>query len=66
MGQPVANPLFGELRLHRGTLKGLLSALRLGEDGDSNRGFHSHRGYATVSEAPRKAARARWGTGGTS
>jgi hypothetical protein len=45
-------------------MKTLLSALRLGEDGESNRGFYSHRNVASVSEAARKAAKMRWGTGG--
>lgn len=66
MGQPTASPLISEVRQHRATVKHLLSALRLGEDGKRNRGFHSHRNVASVSEAARKAARQRWGTGGAS
>jgi hypothetical protein len=64
MGQPAASPLVSEIRQHRGTLKTLLSALKLSEDGRRNRGVYSHRGVATVSDAARRAARARWGTPG--
>jgi hypothetical protein len=64
MGQQVANPLIAEIRQHRATLKGLLSALHLGEDARRNRGFHAQRGTGTVSDAARRAARMRWGSGG--
>jgi hypothetical protein len=64
MGQWVASPLISEARQHRTTLKTLLAALRLSDDGTRNRGVHSHRGVASVSDAARRAARARWGSGG--
>jgi len=54
-GQPVANPLAQELRLHRGVLRQLLGALRLPEEGDAD----SWSGLST-SERGRRAAMARW------
>jgi hypothetical protein len=64
MKQPPPSPYVSEIRQHRSCLKTLLAALGLNEDGGRNRGVYSHRGAATVSEAARKAARARWGSGG--
>ena len=57
-GQPVANPLAQEIRLHRGVLKQLLGALRLPEDEspDSWDGI-------SASERARRAAMARWRRG---
>ena len=53
-GQPVANPLAQEIRLHRGVLKQLLGALRLPDDDqDSWDGL-------TASERARRASMARW------
>ena len=53
MGQPVANPLVQELRLHRSTVKGLLQSISLpDEDGSSSR-----------SSAGRALADARWRRG---
>lgn len=51
-GQEVANPLVQELRQHRNSLKGLLGALNLPDDG---------RGAVLRQTRARRAAGARWG-----
>lgn len=53
-GQPVANPLIQEIRLHRGVLRQLLAALRLPNDDQESRDG------ITSSERARRAAVARW------
>jgi hypothetical protein len=55
-GQPVAAPLLGELRAHRGLLATLLKQLKLPDD-DS-------KAAETASDKARRAAQARWGRGG--
>lgn len=55
-GQTRPNPLFGEVRAHRLTLKGLLVAVGLEEDDASAGAERSHAG--------RKLARQRWGRNG--
>lgn len=59
LGQDRVHPLLVEIRLHRATLAGLLKRLNLPDESP----YSAERG-ARVSEAARKAARARWGTGG--
>lgn len=58
MGQVVANPVLTEARQHRATLTSMLAKLKI-PDTDAT----SQRRTAATSDAARKAARARWGTG---
>ena len=53
-GQKVINPLVSELRQHRSTLKSLMQALKLPEDGDVERDAGER------STKARAAANARW------
>lgn len=53
-GQPVINPLVPEIRQHRSTLKALMQALKLPEDGDVEREAGER------SSKAREAANARW------
>lgn len=58
MGQEVASPFVSEIRQHRAILKTLLAQLKL-PDTPAQSGHKR----ASVSDAARKAARARWGSG---
>jgi hypothetical protein len=58
-GQVVANPLVSEIRQHRTVLAGILVKLKLTDSAEAA----AHSRSARISEAARKAARARWATG---
>ncbi len=60
MGQEVAHPTVSEVRQHRAALRGLLAQLKLPDTPAQSAGKR-----AQVSESARKAARARWGSGGS-
>lgn len=51
-GQEVINPLFGEIRQHRGMVAGLLAKLKLSDETDEAK--------QTREEKARDAAKARW------
>lgn len=53
MGQPIVNPIVGELRQHRNTLGTLLGKLKLPDDDTSD-------SAGRVSAQARAAAQARW------
>lgn len=57
--QIVSNPIVSEIRQHRAVLARLLTQLKLPDEPGSLADRHHS---AKVSEAARKAARARWGT----
>lgn len=59
MGQLVASPLVTEVRQHRAAVAMLLGKLKLPDNPQDDA-----RKRAVVSENARKAARARWGSGG--
>jgi hypothetical protein len=61
MGQEVAHPTVSEVRQHRTALRALLAQLKL-PDTPAQNGARK----AQVSADARKAARARWGSGGSS
>lgn len=58
-GQPVSSPLVTEIRQHRATLARLFAALKLPVDAGMAKQEAEDR-----SSSARKAAQARWGTGG--
>src|SRR5215218_7793271 len=60
-GQPRPNPLFGEVRSHRETLRRLLGALDVPED---DAAVPREREALSPSDRGRLAARARWGQQG--